>query len=321
MATVVEIIFLGTGTSSSVPTIACLTNPKKKCAVCLSTQSRKGIKNNRKNTSLVVRYRKHDDPVGFRLRNVLIDCGKTFYTSAVNILPQYGVRQLDGVIITHGHADACYGMDDLRGWTLGGIVQPHINVYLAPETMEVVARTFPFLVDSSLATGGGEVADFKYHVFDPKENFTIEGLDFTPLAVHHGIYMTTREPYICYGFKFDNVSYISDTNYIPQDTMEIIKRSRVFVVDCLRLTIPHASHFSLDQSNDAAREVKAAKTYYVGFSHRVDHYALEKSLKGLETTESLKVAPAYDGLKVSLENKGELIESSYFESTPIVIKE
>lgn len=46
--------------------------------------------------------------------------------------------------------------------------------------------------------------------------------------------MTTKEPYICYGFKFDNVSYISDTNYIPQDTMEIVKQSRVFVVDCLR---------------------------------------------------------------------------------------
>lgn len=71
MATVVEIIFLGTGTSSSVPTIACLTNPKKKkCQVCLSTQTPEGIKNNRRNTSLVVRYRKHDDPVGFRLRYI-----------------------------------------------------------------------------------------------------------------------------------------------------------------------------------------------------------------------------------------------------------
>lgn len=63
------------------------------------------------------------------------------------------MRDLDGVIITHGHADACYGMDDLRGWTLGGIIQKRINVYLAPETMDVVARTFPFLVDSSMATG------------------------------------------------------------------------------------------------------------------------------------------------------------------------
>jgi phosphoribosyl 1,2-cyclic phosphodiesterase len=73
--------------------------------------------------------------------------------SAIEILPRYGVRELDGVIITHGHADACFGMDDLRGWTLGGIIQSHIDVYLAPETMEVISRTFPFLVDSALATG------------------------------------------------------------------------------------------------------------------------------------------------------------------------
>lgn len=71
MATVVEIIFLGTGTSSSVPTIACLTNPTKGCTVCLSSQTPEGIKNNRRNTSLVVRFRKHDDPADFRLRYLL----------------------------------------------------------------------------------------------------------------------------------------------------------------------------------------------------------------------------------------------------------
>lgn len=44
-------------------------------------------------------------------------------------------------------------MDDLRGWTLGGAIQSHIDVHLSPESMEVIGRTFPFLVDSSLATG------------------------------------------------------------------------------------------------------------------------------------------------------------------------
>lgn len=54
-------------------------------------------------------------------------------------------------------------------------------------------------------------------------------------TAHHGIYQTTKEPYICYGFKFDGVSYISDTNFIPPETMDIIQgKSRVFVVDCLR---------------------------------------------------------------------------------------
>ncbi|CAO0802931.1 unnamed protein product [Mucor circinelloides] len=322
MASVVEIIFLGTGTSSSVPTVSCLTDPEKSCPVCLSSQTPEGRKNNRRNTSMIVRFRKHDDPPEFRLRNVLIDCGKTFYTSAIEILPKYDIRELDGVIITHGHADACYGMDDLRGWTLGGIIQPHIDVHLSPEAMEVIGRTFPFLVDASMATGGGEVADFKYHVFDPSEPFTIEGLEFTPLVAHHGIYLTTKEPYICYGFRFGGVSYISDTNFIPPSTMELIQgKSRVFVVDCLRLTKPHASHFVLEQSIEAARQVKASKTYYVGFAHRTDHYALETDLKKLEVSEGLKAAPAYDGLKVSLANEGELVESSYFDPTPIVVKE
>lgn len=79
------------------------------------------------------------------------------------------------------------------------------------------------------------MADFKYHVFDPSKSFTIQGLEFTPLAVHHGIYLTTKEPYICFGFRFGDVSYISDTNFIPPATMELIQgKSRVFVVDCLR---------------------------------------------------------------------------------------
>ena len=103
--------------------------------------------------------------------------------------------------------------------------------------------------------GGGEVADFKYHVFDPSASFTIQGLEFTPLAgkakrkddeqwiltgflVHHGKYMTTNAPYLCYGFYFDGVSYISDTNYIPPETMAIMKgQSRIFVVDCLRCKV------------------------------------------------------------------------------------
>lgn len=118
--------------------------------------------------------------------------------SAIEILPKYGIRELDGVIITHGHADACFGMDDLRGWTLGGSIQPKINVYLSQDGMEVISRAFPYLVDSSLATGidqvileykytqhfvlgGGEVADFKYHIFDSRKPFVIEGLEFTPL--------------------------------------------------------------------------------------------------------------------------------------------
>lgn len=69
------------------------------------------------------------------------------------MFPRYGIRELDAVILTHGHADACYGMDALRQWTLGGAVQKHIDIFLSSETMDTIATTFPFLVDARNATG------------------------------------------------------------------------------------------------------------------------------------------------------------------------
>jgi phosphoribosyl 1,2-cyclic phosphodiesterase len=132
--------------------------------------------------------------------------------------------------------------------------------------------------------------------------------------------MTTKEPYICYGFQFDGISYISDTNYIPPETMGIIQgKSRIFIVDCLRLTIPHASHFSLDQSIEAAKQVKASKTYFVGFTHRVDHYELCDLLNKLEQTDNIRIAPAFDGLRVNVQDPNHFIESSYLDSETTIV--
>ncbi|KAI7867168.1 beta-lactamase-like protein [Spinellus fusiger] len=208
MATLLKIIFLGTGTSGGIPNISCLTEPEKDCSVCQSSVTVAGKKNRRRNTSLIVH--------------------------TLEFFPQYGLRELDGVILTHGHADAVFGLDDLRQWTLHGAVQTKIDIYLCSDTMSTVSTTFPYLVDSQKATGGGDVASFQYHIINANQNFTIHGLNFTPLVVHHGIYFTTHLPYHCYGFHFGGVSYFSDTNYIPPETMERIKgKTQVLVLDCL----------------------------------------------------------------------------------------
>jgi len=52
-----DLIFLGTGTSGSVPNISCLTAPPEEepCRTCLSTLTPEGKKNIRRNTSAIVR--------------------------------------------------------------------------------------------------------------------------------------------------------------------------------------------------------------------------------------------------------------------------
>jgi len=53
----IDFIFLGTGTSGSLPNVSCLTAPEGEppCKTCLSTLKPEGKKNIRRNTSAVIR--------------------------------------------------------------------------------------------------------------------------------------------------------------------------------------------------------------------------------------------------------------------------
>ncbi|KAF5355768.1 hypothetical protein D9756_004045 [Leucocoprinus leucothites] len=185
--TAVELIFLGTGTSSSIPHVDCLTYDPAihtPCKTCLSTLNPEGKKNIRRNTGAVLRTKAKDG----RSVTIVIDAGKTFQAAAVEWFPKFGLRRIDALLITHAHADAMNGLDDLRGWTLNGAIQPHIDVYLTQDTFTEVQRSFPYLVSKEFASGGGDVPDFKYHIINDKEPFEVEGtgIEITPFAVHHG---------------------------------------------------------------------------------------------------------------------------------------
>ncbi|KAJ3926555.1 MAG: beta-lactamase-like protein [Lentinula lateritia] len=196
-----EFIFLGTGTSSSIPHVDCLTRPpydpndstsKPPCRTCLSTLTPEGKKNIRRNTSALVRTKAQDG----RDVTIVIDAGKTFQAAAVEWFPKHGLRNIDALLITHAHADAMNGLDDLRGWTLGNSIQPHIDVYVSQATFTEVQRSFPYLVSKEYASGGGDVPDFVWHIIDDKVPFEINdtGIWVTPFSVHHGRIFSTIPP-------------------------------------------------------------------------------------------------------------------------------
>lgn len=154
-----NLICLGTGTSGSVPNISCLTAPPEEepCRTCLSTLTPEGKKNIRRNTSAIVRTDGVDGKQVYvanfsshvasiwsliivylhLLRTILIDAGKNFQAAALEWFPKYGLRRIDAVLLTHGHADgkhtsvfyvtlllfslhlAMNGLDDLRGMSCG----------------------------------------------------------------------------------------------------------------------------------------------------------------------------------------------------------
>ncbi|KAI9205561.1 beta-lactamase-like protein [Polychytrium aggregatum] len=317
MAKVKDLIFLGTGTSGSLPNIYCLTAPVPECEVCLSAVGRTPkdppladpstpallpssvaftSKNRRRNTSAIVRYM-HSDGM---MRTVVIDCGKTFYDSALEFFVYHKLRRIDAVILTHGHADAYLGMDDLRQWTLGGAqasVQDSIPVYLTSETMKAVQGAFPYLVNRNAATGGGQVSSLDFHIIDPNQPFMIEELQVTPIPVHHG--RAGSEPYYSLGYRFENLTYISDTNYIPPESMQLIMGTKVLVLDALS-EFEHASHFSINQAITAALQIVPEQLFLTDFAHRVDHDRLNRRLESHEglLAAGIRAEAAFDGLKV-----------------------
>ncbi|GMH14230.1 hypothetical protein Nepgr_016071 [Nepenthes gracilis] len=278
-----EIIFLGTGTSEGIPRVSCLTDPIKTCPVCAKAIE-PGNKNRRRNTSILICY-----PGSSGRRNVLIDAGKFFYHSALKWFPTYGIRALDAVIITHSHADAIGGLDDLRDWTNN--VQPYIPIYVAMRDFEVMKKTHYYLVDTSVIIPGAAVSELQFNIIE-EEPFVVHDLKFTPLPVWHG------HGYRSLGFRFGNICYISDVSEIPDETYPLLKDCELLVLDALRPDRSSSTHFGLPRALDEVRKIGPKKTLFTGMMHLMDHEEVNKRLTRLMETDGLDVQLSYDGLRV-----------------------
>jgi len=179
-----RLLFLGSGTSGQVPAIHCLSEqPDITCAACRDAyqygkqsknrrgccsvavmgggkrmtrkRTTNGTATNGHQTSSSSAHGQDDEEVYYEDEDmIIIDAGATFYGACVDYFrPNNIPRRIAGVLLTHGHADAVLGLDNLRAWTMGGVLQEQVDVYLTEETMKVVAGAFPYLIDMSKATG------------------------------------------------------------------------------------------------------------------------------------------------------------------------
>ncbi|KAK6125042.1 hypothetical protein DH2020_041220 [Rehmannia glutinosa] len=278
-----EIIFIGTGTSEGIPRVSCLTNPNKTCPVC-SKATEPGNKNRRLNTSLLVRFPKPSGKC-----NILIDAGKFFYHSALRWFPTYGIRTIDAVIITHSHADAIGGLDDLRDWTNN--VQPSVPIYTAQRDFEVMKKTHYYLVDTSEVIPGAAVSALQFKIIQ-EEPFIVHDLQFTPLPVWHG------QGYRSLGFRFGNICYISDASEIPEDTYPLLKNCEILILDALRPDRSSSTHFGLPKALEEVRKIRPKRTLFTGMMHLMDHDKVNEELIKLKESEGLDVQLSYDGLRV-----------------------
>ncbi|KAF3450375.1 hypothetical protein FNV43_RR06455 [Rhamnella rubrinervis] len=299
------LIFIGTGCSSAVPSAMCLIQPSESpCPVCSQALSIPPEKNPnyRCNTSLLIDYCRSDGKHSY----VLIDAGKTFREQVLRWFTLYKIPRVDSIVLTHEHADAVLGLDDIRAiqpYSATNNIDP-TPIYLTQFAMESLAIKFPYLVQKKMkeVQEVRRVAQLDWRIIEEnyEKPFVASGLQFVPLPVMHG------EDYICLGFLFGEkcrVAYISDVSrFIPSSEYVISKGGAgqldLLILDTLYKNGSHNTHFCLPQTLDAVKRICPKRALLIGMTHEFDHHKDNKFLREWSQREGIPVQLAHDGLRV-----------------------
>jgi len=146
-----NILFLGTGTSTGVPQIGC------KCDVCSSSDQ----KDKRLRASVLITEGE---------TRILIDCGPDLRQQLIN----NNIDYLSGILLTHEHYDHVGGLDDIR--PLG-----EAQLYAEKKVLNIIQRNMPYCFGDQRYPG---VPLIQLHEID-ENNFKINDLEIQPIRIKH----------------------------------------------------------------------------------------------------------------------------------------
>jgi len=261
-----KITILGSGTSTGVPILGC------KCKVCQSKDPR----NKRLRTSALI-----ESKAG---RRVLIDATPDMRTQLLTSEIDY----LDGVIITHDHADHTHGMDDLRPF--GFHQGKSLPVFTDSVTAENLKKKFSYIfdrknvyADQAIIGGGIPLLDLEIIKPGPHEFFN---MPFILHSLPHGHAETLA-------IQQGKLGYITDCREIPDKIVASFRDARleILIIDCLRPE-PHQTHLHLDLSLEYIEQIGAKTSILTHMGHDWDYLEL---LNILERRGIKNVFPAVDG--------------------------
>lgn len=249
-----KITFLGTGTSTGVPMVAC------PCEVCASTDK----KDKRLRSSILVQSPS---------TTLVVDTTPDFRYQML----RSNIRQLDAVIFTHPHKDHIAGLDDVRAYNF--FQHKPMDLYANEMTQEAIIREFPYAFADIKYPG---IPDLRLNRID-KDPFLVGDITILPIQVWH-----LKMPVL--GFRFGDFTYITDANRIEEIEKEKIRGSRQIVLNALRHE-KHVSHFTLQEAIEEVQDLGIPRAWFTHISHQLGKHAdvnptlpagMELSYDGLE---------------------------------------
>lgn len=233
-------------------------------------------KNRRRRCSLLVERK---NPQGRRTR-VLVDCSPDLRSQLLDAK----VDWIDGVLLTHEHADHTHGIDDLRPLFVSR--RHRVNVYMDEPTSRAMHGRFGYCF---MTPPGSEYPPIvTERRLTPGRTVTIEGqggsVEVLPLLQDHGDIPSL-------GFRFGSVAYSADIKSLPPESISAMAGLDVWIVDALRKS-PHPSHFNLDEALAWIDRIKPKRAILTNLHSDLDYDWLRANVPS-------NVEPAFDGLSFS----------------------
>ena len=237
-----KITFLGTGTSTGVPMVAC------SCEVCTSSNP----KDKRLRSSILVES---------NTTSFVVDTTPDFRYQMLRL----NVKKLDAVLFTHSHKDHIAGLDDVKAYNF--FSGKPMEVYANEMTQEALKREFMYVFAETKYPG---IPEINLNPIDLTP-FVIGDIPVTPILVWH-----LKMPVL--GFRFGKFTYITDANRIDDAEKEKIKGSEAMVLNALRRK-EHISHFSLGEAVEMVKKLQVPNGYFTHISHQLGlHEEVSKEL-------------------------------------------
>lgn len=250
-----KVRILGCGTSTGVPKIG------NDWGACDPGEPR----NRRLRTSILV------ESGGER---VLVDCGPDLRQQ----LLAAEIGRVEGVVVTHAHADHCHGIDDLR--PLSQALSGPVPLYARAHVIDDLTLRFAYAFSQSDPYRPIAIAR------ELGENLSIGDARIRFVDQPHGTLTSL-------GLRFDeanfSVGYAIDFNAINDEMISLYEGIDVWIADCLTRR-PHPTHMHLEAVLSAAKALRVGQLYLVHMGNGLDYRTLVAELPDW-------AAPAYDGLE------------------------
>lgn len=197
------------------------------------------------------------------------------------------IRNLDGVLYTHTHADHLHGIDELR--EINRISRASLNIYAVDETLEIIKKRFNYLIAKpdccyDVSRQPSLIANEIYH----NQPFYINDIKITPIKL-----LGHNAPTTGYVFNDGELVHIADFRAIDALGYEQIQcRPRLLI---LPLTTPHGQkfHAGLEEILDCISRINPEQAV-------INHMASECDYDVINQATPLHVTPAYDNMTIKL---------------------